>query len=70
MTEPFYSDSNEEDDYQQMLMENSLSIRQFLQRMKDDVHGEDMVLCNCFMLLSSCLKMKPVIPSNCVTPIC
>lgn len=47
MAEPFYYENSEEDDYQQTLMENSLSIRHFLQRMKEDVHGEDMVLCIC-----------------------
>lgn len=70
MAEPFYYENSEEDDYQQMLMENSLSIRHFLQRMKEDVHGEDMVLCTCFAFISSFLKTKRGIPSNCVTLIC
>lgn len=70
MAEPFYYENSEEDDYQQMLMENSLSIRHFLQRMKEDIHGEDMVFCICFVLISSYLKMKHGIPSNCVTWIC
>ena len=70
MAEPFYYDNSEEDDYQQMLMENSLSSRHFLQRMKEDVHGEDMVFCICFALISSFLKTKRGIPNNCVTLIC
>ena len=47
MTEAFYSDSNEANDYQQLLMENSLCIRHFMQRMRNDITGEDMVFCVC-----------------------